>query len=141
MPEIKTEWVNDELTAKWEKILAVRNDITKALETARQEKLINHSLTAMVDVYAEKEQYAFIKEITNLEEIVIVSKLVVHEANDQIPESASESEFFPGLKIVVSNAPGKKCERCWMYFEEEATDNEHPDLCPRCANVVKNIEL
>lgn len=141
MPVIKTEWVNDELAAKWEKILAVRNDITKALETARQEKLINHSLTAMVDVYADNEQYAFIKGIPNLEEIVIVSKLVVREASDQVPENAAESEFFPGLRIVVSNAPGKKCERCWMYFEEEATNTEYPDLCPRCAKVVNNIEV
>ncbi|ADY55025.1 Isoleucyl-tRNA synthetase [Syntrophobotulus glycolicus DSM 8271] len=139
MPKIKPEWVNEALAAKWEKILAIRNDITKALETARQEKLINHSLTAKVDVYVDPEQYAFVSAIPNLEEIVIVSRFIVHELKDNVPEGASASEFFPGLKILVSNAPGKKCERCWIYYEDSGTDTEYPDLCPRCAAVVRSI--
>ncbi|MGI5901245.1 MAG: isoleucine--tRNA ligase [Desulfitobacteriia bacterium] len=138
MPEINPAWLDEALAEKWAKILDLRYDITKALEIARQEKTINHSLTAQVDLYPEDEAgYRFLNEIDNLAEIVIVSKLVVHPPTEKASEKAQEGEYFKGLHIVVSPAKGEKCERCWMYNEQVGADPEHPAICPRCLDVIK----
>jgi len=138
MPKAKKEWLDEDLLEKWEKILDLRYDITKALEIARQEKLINHSLTAKVDLYPQDEEtFAFLSQLSNLAEIVIVSRLVVHQASEEAAQEAKQGEYFAGVKISVTSAPGGKCERCWMYSEEVGSDNEHPELCPRCLSIIK----
>src|SRR5262249_34950540 len=38
----------------------------------------------------------------------------------------------PGLTLKGRRAPGVKCHRCWVYFD----DGGHPELCPRCRVVV-----
>lgn len=138
MPKIKEEWLDSSLEEKWARILDLRYDITKVLEFARQEKTINHSLTAKVDLYVEDQAISsFLKDIENLAEIVIVSDLVIHSPGEEVPQSAQAGEYFEGVKIAVSPAPGGKCERCWMYSVEVGNDSEHPELCPRCLNVVQ----
>jgi len=138
MPKVKTEWMNDGLSEKWDKILDLRYDVTKALEVARQEKRINHSLTAKVELYPRDEAMAaFLRELDNLAEIVIVSELVIYEPGEQIPADAQQGEYLDGVKIRVGAAVGTKCERCWMYSEKVGDDAEHPELCPRCLEVVK----
>lgn len=137
MPKVKKEWMDSTLEEKWSKILDLRYDITKALEIARQEKQINHSLTAKVDLYVEdKSAYSFLKDIENLAEIVIVSDLVIHE-QEEAPQNALAGEYFEGIKIAVSPASGGKCERCWMYSPEVGKESGHPELCPRCLKVVQ----
>lgn len=138
MPKVKEEWKDHALTEKWEKILDLRYDITKVLEVARQEKTINHSLTAKVDLYPnDPSVYSFLSEVNNLAEIVIVSDLIIHQPGEDVPQNAHQAENFEGLNIAVSPAPGVKCERCWMYSEQVGNDTEHPELCPRCLDVVK----
>lgn len=137
MPKYKEELLDSSLEEKWAKILDLRYDITKALEVARREKRINHSLTAKVDLYVQDlPTYSFLQEIDNLAEIVIVSDLVLHYS-EEIPQDAQNGENYPDVKIVVAPAPGGKCERCWMYSVEIGKDSDHPELCPRCLDVVK----
>lgn len=138
MPECRLEWLDSSLGEKWDKILDLRNDITKALEIARQEKIINHSLTARVDLYPDEKAYAFLKDWDNLAEIAIVSDLTLHKAEEKAPEGAQTAEHFEGVKIAVNPAPGCKCERCWMYSMQTGQDPEYPDLCPRCLKIVKS---
>ncbi len=68
---------------------------------------------------------------------MIVSDLAVHQPGEATPEGSKRGEYFEGVKINVTPAPGGKCERCWMYSEQVGNDSEHPDLCPRCLKVVK----
>lgn len=140
MPECNPEWLDDELAQKWDKILALRNDITKALEIARQEKLINHSLKAKVDLYPDEKQYELLKGIDNLAEIAIVSQLQIHEPGEECPENALQSESLEGVGIVVSAASGSKCERCWMYSQKVGENEQYPDLCPRCLRIVQSLQ-
>ena len=138
MPQIKPEWLDESLSEKWDKILDLRYDVTKALELARREKLINHSLTAKVDLYPDSEDnYDFLNNIEDLVDIFIVSDLVIHQPGEEAPAEAQDGEHYKGLKIAVRTAPGKKCERCWMYKEQVGADIEHPELCPRCVSVIK----
>ncbi|AHF07696.1 isoleucine--tRNA ligase [Desulfitobacterium metallireducens] len=140
MPTVKPEWMDEQLGAKWDQILSLRAEVTKALEKARQDKLINHPLTAQVDLYTPADLYEFLQGVPNLAEIFIVSDVELHQPTEETPVEATVAEDIEGLRIKVSSAAGEKCERCWMYHTEVGKDEAHPTLCPRCASVVKGIE-
>ena len=41
------------------------------------------------------------------------------------------------VSVLVEHADGEKCDRCWTISETVGTDETHPALCTRCADVVK----
>ncbi len=140
MPEVREEYLNANLETKWDRILEFRGDVAKALELARQQKVIGHSLNAKVDIYPAQEQYDFLCEVKDqLAVIFIVSAVQLHKPSTLAPAEAVQAEQHPGLRLLVTQAPGEKCERCWMYSEEVGQNEEHATLCPRCAGVVKTL--
>ena len=138
MPNVKPEWLNRELADVWDKILDLRTDVSKVLEKARTEKIINHTLTAQISLYPTEEQYSFLKQVPDLADIFIVSKLMVHQPGENRPAGVEEAEGHEGLGILVQPAQGEKCERCWKYDTEVGKDAEHATICPRCSSVLKN---
>ncbi len=140
MPEVKEQYLAGPLEEKWEKMFAVRSDVSKALELTRQDKVIGHSLNAKVDIFPLQELFDFLAaEEDQLASIFIVSKVMLHRPGETPPAGAVAGEQHPGLYLTVEQAPGEKCERCWMYSEEVGNDQEHAALCPRCAGVVKSL--
>ena len=123
-PVSNDEWDNKEIAEKWEKIIKVKNIVAKDLELARAEKTIGNSLDAKVTIYAEGEEYKFLKENEELIKLVlIVSGLEIQENNRKQEEK---------LGVKVEHATGEKCERCWMY-----NDHIEDGLCPRCKAVLE----
>ncbi len=123
-PVKQEAWQNDALAAQWDSLLAVREQALKALEVARTEKLIGHSLDAKVTVTADLEKYGWLADYQNaMADLFIVSgaKLVLTDGVD--------------LQFGVEKADGEKCQRCWIY--SKALD--HEKVCPRCAKVLKEI--
>lgn len=118
---------------KWERIHSIREDAKKALELARNAKVIGASLEAEIKLFADGELLEFLKGIEkDLPAILIVSKAVI--------ASGEEGTFkgdVEGLSITVTHAAGEKCERCWVYSEDVGSDAAHPTLCNRCANIVE----
>lgn len=117
---------------KWGRLVAARDDVNKALEIARGQKLIGKALEASVTLVCEGELYDFFERLDNLAEIFIVSQAQV--------EKGSGGEFsgdFEGLFVNVARARGEKCERCWTFSESVSQDAEHPTLCARCAGVIR----
>ncbi|NPV72748.1 MAG: isoleucine--tRNA ligase [Pelotomaculum sp.] len=140
MPEVKEEFLDDELEERWERLLAVRGEVTRALEAARREKLIGNSLEAAVELYAGEELHNFLESMAaELATVFIVSEVVLGRL-DGAPEAAWKSDSIPELAIFVRQAKGKKCERCWMYHEGVGIDSGHPAVCPRCAEVLKGLD-
>jgi isoleucyl-tRNA synthetase len=43
--------------------------------------------------------------------------------------------------VVVHKAPGRKCVRCWKYDPAVGAATDHPELCPRCAQVVRELAV
>ncbi len=124
-PVTNDEWDNKEIAEKWEKIIKVKNIVAKDLELARAEKTIGNSLDAKVTIYADGEEYKFLKENEELIKLVlIVSGLEIQENNRKQEEK---------LGVKVEHATGEKCERCWMY-----NDHLEDGLCPRCKEVLEN---
>lgn len=138
MPEVKDAYIDTALEEKWDKVIKVREEVARVLEKARQEKVIGHSLDAAVQIYADAELYDFLKPLAGeLATIIIVSKVDLYGPEQAAPANAAQSAEVPGLKVAVGQAPGAKCERCWIYDEAVGADREHPALCPRCAGVMK----
>jgi isoleucyl-tRNA synthetase len=138
MPVVNEAYLDLELEDKWQRIMAVRNEVIRILEGARQEKVIGNSLEAQVDLYCEKELHDFLEPLKeDLAAIFIVSVARLSNAGSEVPVHAVGSEIVSGLHVAVSRAPGGKCERCWMYHIAVGNDLEHPSLCPRCAGVLK----
>ncbi len=137
-PEVKEARLQDEvLTRRWERLLKVRGELTKALEIARQNKVIGHSLEAAVTVAASDELADFIAaHWETLQTITIVS---VMQQAASLPAGAFVSEEIPGLSVAVAAASGQKCERCWTRSETVGSDAARPGLCGRCASVVASL--
>ena len=132
--EANPEYLNEELAKKWDKIARLRREVNKKLEAERQTGLIGHSLDARVLLNIANDEYSFIKDYTENEvsDLFIVSQ--VKFVNDNLAESEIE-----GISISVEKASGEKCERCWKYDEEVGHNHNHPDVCPRCANVLEKM--
>ena len=95
--------------------------MAKELEVARAEKIIGHSLNAKVTLYAEGNEYEFLKENKELLVTVFIVSAVKIQEN-----SRKDAKGIVGVKIEP--ADGKKCERCWMYSETVGEDKENPTI-------------
>ena len=132
--ELEPKYKNNELAKKWDKIQNLRKEVNKKLEAARQEGLIGHSLDGRVLLNVTNEDYSFLKDYTEDE----ISDLFIVSQTKFVNDELGESEI-KGISIGVIKALGKKCERCWKYHEEVGNDPEYPDVCPRCAKVLKFV--
>lgn len=134
MPKVNPAWAfAEEASSKWDKLIGLRDDVNKALEEARKNKVIGKPLEAWVTVYADDETAALLETVPadELAALCIVSKLRVIRGNGE----GMQGENLP-VQIVIERASGDKCERCWMYVDSIGQDSKHPTLCARCAAVV-----
>jgi isoleucyl-tRNA synthetase len=119
------------LADKWKLLLDIRADVTKALETARADKLIGHPLDAMITVSVAPDLYEVLLPYSDdLRSIFIVSKARL--VKDTPMADAYQSEQMTDVYIHVEKAPGEKCERCWIHDTSVGTIPEHPNICSRC---------
>ncbi|MCK8823706.1 isoleucine--tRNA ligase [Fuchsiella alkaliacetigena] len=135
-PSVKDDYLDQELESKWNRLLAVRKDVSKALELARNEGTVGHSLDAAVELYTAEEELAdFLKQFDNLADLFIVSKVELLEF--ELEDSATYEGEETAVEVVVKSAPGEKCERCWKYCETVGEDAEHATICSSCLEVIK----
>ena len=136
-PQGHAEHVDAELSARWATMLDLRSEMTRALEGARRDKAIGHSLDASITVYADGDAYqALIGFGASLASLLIVSEAHVVEGRDNAPANVVTVEDG-ALSIVVTPSELEKCERCWIHRDTVGQDGDHPTLCSRCAGVVK----
>jgi len=132
-PALNAAYKDATLAERYEKIMKVRAEVSKALELARVQKTIGHSLDAAVAIKANGATGELLSEmLPELKEIFIVSKV---ELTDTLSGEVYAAEGGE-LEIAVSAAPGEKCERCWCYDEEIGKDTAHPTICPKCIAAV-----
>jgi isoleucyl-tRNA synthetase len=121
------------LRADFTSLMAVRDEALKALETARQEKLIRSNLEAVIRIHAPEALYKLLERYRDdLRYLLIVSGVeIVH---------ASEGNGSSSLRVEVEKAPGKKCERCWNYSMHVGESERYPTVCERCLAALGEIE-
>ncbi len=123
-PEVVEYSDSEEIKQLFEKFFAIKNDVYKALEEARNEKVIGKSLEAKVYINVS-EEYNCVFEKLDLKQLLIVSEIVKTE------DTLNNYEVS---QVKVEAFVGAKCERCWNYFKEEEMVE---DICKRCNDVVK----
>jgi isoleucyl-tRNA synthetase len=117
---------------EWVTLRAVRDDVLKALETARNNKLIGTGLAAQVSITAAEPVYSLLRRYSDqLRYLFIVSAVTLAQGS---------GNGTGGLHVEVRKADGAKCERCWNYSTHVGEDKEYPTVCERCSAVLKEIE-
>lgn len=133
MPKVENYANRDELLENWAKFMKLRDDVLKALEDARNNKLIGKSFEAAVTIYPDKETKAMLDELdADFREILIVSKLTI--SDDPAP---ADAEQLANAAVVVKHAEGEACPRCRMIRTDIGADSKLPVLCGRCAEIVE----
>ncbi|HAR6123650.1 TPA: isoleucine--tRNA ligase [Staphylococcus pseudintermedius] len=127
------EEVDQELLDKWNTFMALRDDVNRALEAARNEKVIGKSLEAKVKIgnSSSFDTLAFLEGFNDLHQLFIVSQVELVED--------TKGEAYQHGTIEIAKADGEKCARCWNYSESLGSVGELDDLCPRCQEVVKTL--
>ncbi|MFO1351509.1 MAG: isoleucine--tRNA ligase [Gammaproteobacteria bacterium] len=125
--------------AYWERVLAVRETVSKGLEKLRVAGGIGSSLDAEVDLYCDGALY---EDLTRLEDelrfVLITSYARVHPLK-QAPEYAHAiTAAGADLKIALVPSTYAKCVRCWHHREDVGSDPEHPQICARCVVNITN---
>ena len=136
---VREDYRDPELAARWESILAVRKEITKALEMARRDKKIGHSLDAAVTLGLSPERLKPLGDQAELlRTLAIVSSLEIVGV-DSVGDGIS-SEILEGVRIKVVPSTAAKCERCWVHDRAVGQDQDQPTLCARCRQALTEME-
>lgn len=139
MPKVNEAYLDKALDEKWKKRLAVRSVAMKALEEARQAKVIGHPLDAEVTVYADGEAYDIVKAMEKeLADFLLVSQTHIVSGTAAAPEKAASNEEGT-VKASVAVCTLAKCERCWKRSADVDADPKHPGVCARCAHVLTEM--
>ena len=128
-PEVEKYKDSSEVMEMWDLFFGIKDDVYKALEEARNDKIIGKSLEARVLLNLRDEDKEALKPIfTNLKQLFIVSDVVI---------TAEELPKYEYAGVMVQKFEGERCERCWNIFDEkDLTDH----LCPRCEKIVSELK-
>jgi isoleucyl-tRNA synthetase len=115
-------------------LIALREPVSKSLETARQEKVIGSSLEARVQLSANGDLYPLLSQYQKeLAGLFIVSQVDLRNGAAGVAQAGD-------MQVIVERARGAKCERCWKYTEDVGSVAELPNVCAACAATVQEIQ-
>jgi len=149
-------------TANWDRLIEVRDQVLKSLETARNEKLIGAPLEARLILSANGDLLPLLEEYAaDLPGLFIVSQVVISPtplpdtqpapllslpiapsvdfvAPAVLPPVSSAGGLAPGsFTVAVERASGQKCERCWKYTHDTGANPRYSTVCAFCAGAVE----
>ncbi len=123
----------EDLAKKWKFLVDLKGEVSVALESSRRDKIIGHSLDSIVKLELPPRYKDLLRNYEDqLKFIFIVSRVELVDSLDE-GEKVYESESLQGVKICSQMHPGKKCERCWNYFERNGQEgSSDSEICARC---------
>ena len=134
MPTVEYYDGQDQLVENWSRFMKVRSDVLKALEEARNAKLIGKSFEAHVSLYVSDGVKSELEKLgTNLRQDLIVSALDVLP----VAEAPADALKLDTVTVKVEHAAGEVCPRCRMIKEDIGADKDLPKLCASCAQIVR----
>lgn len=124
-----------ELLDTWKAFMDFRDKVLKALEEARNEKVIGKSLEAKVTIYPNEQVAVLLTALdADLAQLLIVSPDSFSISKDAAPENALA---FDDVAILVEKAEGEVCDRCRQVRTTVGEDEKLPTLCASCAHIVE----
>jgi isoleucyl-tRNA synthetase len=138
----------------WKSLLELRRVTLPELEKLRQSKAIGKSLEAKLELVGNSialveapQNKESLRELLNVSQLHVQVEIPTHVPNELSPDTRLDrlnlrlkSEFFGELVISVSKADGQKCERCWHWEKDIGQNSEHPTICGRCVEAVKQFK-
>jgi len=125
----KAWWLPEEAVAEWKQLLEVRQAVLKQLEAFRKAGQIGKSLEAKVRLVVPEFLFPLLKKREGwLADFFLVSLVALEKSSG----SAT-------LTVVVDQAPGTKCARCWKHKESVGRSSDHPMLCDSCVSVLRTL--
>jgi isoleucyl-tRNA synthetase len=119
--------VDRAVTGRWERLIAIRDEVNRKLEAARQGKTIGNSLGARVALRASGATAELLEAYRGeLPMLFIVSQVTL--------DTAAGAEDT--LSVDVSRAEGHKCARCWRIVDNVSSAGDTEGLCDRCVDAV-----
>ena len=133
MPEAEHFANQEMILSQWEDFMSLRTKAQKALEEARNEKIIGKSLEAHLTIHASEPVRTLLASLdSDIAQLLIVSQLTVTEA--AAPEAALA---FDGVAFVVEHAKGNVCDRCRRIDETVRERSYNAYVCDHCANILE----
>ena len=122
---------------RWQRIIEVREAVSKAVEVVRKAGRAGSSLAVEVDLWLQGELKQAIDWLGDeLRFVLITSGARVHELS-AAPAGAERERLEHGeIVVVVTPSQDQKCIRCWHYRKDVGSHTEHPEICGRC---VENV--
>jgi isoleucyl-tRNA synthetase len=131
LPEPEAAYEDKVIEEQWERILDVRAEVNRALELARKNKEVGHSLDAEITLGVSGQ---LLEQLSGQEEMLsrvfIVSRVRLAEPGSL--DAGIESVDLPGMLIQVKPASAEKCARCWVREETVGSHEDQPEICSRC---------
>ena len=121
---------------RWEKLVSVRDAVNKALENARNAGVFKKAQDTEITISVAEQKDADFLNGVDLAALCIVSKAT---ATTQAVEGERAEDCLIPCTIAVAFSQAPKCVRCWNHDEGVGADHDHPELCPRCAAVVRSL--
>jgi isoleucyl-tRNA synthetase len=114
----------------WQKLMFLRDEVLKALEPLRKDKIIGSNQESSVTIRCGGDYAAAIEQfgLKNFAALCIVSEVKLEKSDGPV-------------SIVAVKSPHKKCQRCWNWWPSVGADGNHPDTCERCAEVLSKLGL
>ena len=147
-PEAPEAWLSPSLSGPMDRLLELRSQVNRQLESCRSRGELGASLEAAVQLVLPEGDGAPSQPlpealrllegsphpaVDNLADWLLVSELHI---NGPAPKTPLIEATEADLTVRISRAQGSKCERCWHYEQDIGTSPEHPTLCGRCVAVL-----
>ena len=124
--------VLEKMKLEWSVLMSVRDEALKALEAARQNKIIGSNLEAKVKISTAEPMHSVLAINDKLlRALLIVSGVTI--------DAAGANGSSP-VRVEVSRADGQKCERCWNYSVHVGENSRFPTICERCTAALAEMD-
>jgi isoleucyl-tRNA synthetase len=133
---VKSEYKNPALAERWEHILKVRKEVTKAIEIERKNKTIGHSLEASITLGLPPDLVAHLEPYRDALPFLFIVSAVKILPVEQVT-AGYEAE---GIRVKVETSKEPRCERCWVHDPMVGANRDQPGLCKRCLDALAEGE-
>jgi len=119
----------------WDRIIVIRDEVSKVLERLRVAGAIGSALDAEIDIYCLKEDALVLEKLKDELRFVLITSYARVHGVAAAPADA-DSTCIEGIWIKATPSSHQKCVRCWHHRADVGMDGRHPELCLRCVTNV-----
>ncbi|HFH9869792.1 TPA: isoleucine--tRNA ligase [Streptococcus pyogenes] len=134
MPVAETFSAQEDILEAWSAFMTLRTQAQKALEEARNAKIIGKSLEAHLTIYASEEVKTLLTALdSDIALLLIVSQLTIADLAD----APADAVAFEGIAFMVEHAIGEVCERSRRIDPTTRMRSYNAFVCDHSAKIIE----